>query len=44
MSSIWKAVQELEKDGETIQVIEETLKIGKDVFIPEHEYQINGTL
>jgi hypothetical protein len=44
LSSIWKAVQELEKDGETIQVIEGTLKIGKDVFIPEHEYQINGTL
>jgi hypothetical protein len=44
LSSIWKAVKELEKDGETIQVIEGTLKIGKDLFVPEHEYQINGTL
>jgi hypothetical protein len=45
LSSIWKAVEELEKDDETVQVIEGTLRIDKDAsFAPEHEYQINGTL
>ena len=44
LSSIWKAVEELEEDGETIQVIKGTLSLDKDTFQPEHKYQINGTL
>jgi hypothetical protein len=44
LSSIWKAVEELEEDGETIQVIKGTLSLNKDTFQPEHKYQINGTL
>lgn len=44
LSTIWKAVNELEKDGETIQVIEGTLSLNKGTFQPEHKYQINGTL
>jgi hypothetical protein len=44
LSSIWKEIEEFEKDGELIQVIEGTLNIGKDTFIPHYKYQINGTL
>ena len=44
LSSTWKAVEELERDGETVQVIEGTLTLGKDSFTPEYQYQINGTL
>jgi hypothetical protein len=44
LSSIWKAVEELEEDGKFIQVIEGTLSLDKDTFQPEHKYQINGTL
>jgi hypothetical protein len=44
LSSTWKAVEELERDGETIQDIEGTLTLGKDSSIPEYQYQINGTL
>ena len=44
LSSTWKAVEELERDGETIKVIEGTLTLGKDSFTPEYHYQINGTL
>ncbi|MGI9012476.1 MAG: hypothetical protein ACR2F1_15000, partial [Nitrososphaeraceae archaeon] len=31
-------------DGETVQVIEGDLGIGRDEFSPENKYQINGTL
>jgi hypothetical protein len=44
LSSSWEAVEELERNGETIQVVEGTLGVGKDAFTPEHEYKINGTL
>jgi hypothetical protein len=44
LSSIWKAVEEFEEDGETIQVIKGTLSLNKNTFQPEHKYQINGTL
>jgi hypothetical protein len=45
LSSTLKAVEELKRNGsETIQVIEGTLQVSKDVFPPEHEYKINGTL
>jgi hypothetical protein len=44
LSFIWKAVEEFEKDNKMIQIIEGTLKLGKDSFVPEHTYQINGTL
>ncbi len=44
LSSTWKAVEELERDGETVQVINGTLTLGKDSSIPEYQYQINGTL
>ena len=44
LSSTWKAVEELERDGETVQVIEGTLTLGKDSSTPEYQYQINGTL
>jgi hypothetical protein len=45
LSSIWKAVEEFEKDNnKMVQIIEGTLKLGKDSFVPEHIYQINGTL
>jgi hypothetical protein len=42
--SSWEAVEELERNGESIQVVEGTLGVGKDAFAPEHEYKINGTL
>jgi hypothetical protein len=44
LSSTWKAVEELKRDGETVQVIEGTLTLGKDSSTPEYQYQINGTL
>jgi hypothetical protein len=44
LTSYWKAVKELDKDGETIQIIDGTLKVSKNAFVPEQEYQINGTL
>jgi hypothetical protein len=44
LSSIWKAVEEFEKDNKMIQIIEGTLKLVKGSFVPEHIYQINGTL
>ena len=44
LSFTWKAVEELERDGETVKVIEGTLTLGKDSFTPEYQYQINGTL
>jgi len=44
LSSTWKAVEQLERDGETVQVIEGTLTLGKDSSTPEYQYQINGTL
>jgi len=44
LSSTWKAVKELERDGETVQFIEGTLTLSKDSFTPEYQYQINGTL
>ena len=44
LSSIWKAVEEFEEDGKSIQVIKGTLSLDKDTFQPEHKYQINGTL
>ena len=44
LSSTWKAVEELERDGETVKVIEGTLTLGKDSSTPEYQYQINGTL
>jgi hypothetical protein len=44
LSSIWKTVEEFEKDNKMIQIIEGTLKLDKGSFVPEHTYQINGTL
>lgn len=44
LSSTWKAVEELERSGETVQVIEGTLTLGKDSSTPEYQYQMNGTL
>lgn len=44
LSSTWKAVEELERSGETVQVIEGTLTLGKDSSTPEYQYQMNATL
>ena len=44
MDTNLKAVEELETDdGETLQVVEGKLKIGKNALTPEFEYKINGT-
>jgi len=40
----WEAVEEREVNGELSQMIEGTLSIGRDVFNPQFEYDINGTL
>jgi hypothetical protein len=40
----WKTVEELEKNGENVQVIEGTLELGISQFRQDNEYQINGTL
>jgi hypothetical protein len=45
MRASWETVEERETaDGELVRVIEGDLAIGRDVFSPEHEYRINGTL
>jgi hypothetical protein len=40
----WKTVEELEKNGETVKVINGILDLGTSQFSPENKYQINGTL
>ena len=40
----WAAMEEREEGGQIVQVIEGQLKIGNDIFRPENQYQINGTL
>ena len=44
LSSTWKAVEGIERDGETVQVIKGTLTLGKGSSTPEYQYKINGTL
>ena len=45
MRASWETVEERETaDGELVRVIEGDLAIGRDVFSPENEYRINGTL
>ena len=44
LSSTWKAVEGIERDGETVQVIKGTLTLGKDSSTPVYIYKINGTL
>ncbi len=40
----WKTVDEFEKNGENVKVIEGRLDLGTSQFNPENKYQINGTL
>jgi hypothetical protein len=40
----WKTVEEIEKNGENIKVINGVLELGISQFRPDNEYQINGTL
>ena len=41
----WETVEEREnEDGETVQYIEGTLRIGRDESNPDFEYRINGTM
>ena len=40
----WKTVEEIEKNGENVNVIKGTLDLGTSQFNPENKYQINGTL
>ena len=40
----WKTVEETEKNGENVKVIEGRLDLGTSQFNPENKYQINGTL
>ena len=40
----WKTVEEIEKNGENVQVINGVLELGASQFRPDNEYQINGTL
>jgi hypothetical protein len=40
----WKTVDEIEKNGENVNVIKGTLDLGTSQFNPENKYQINGTL
>ena len=44
MRASWKTVEELEKNGENVQVIEGTLELGISQFRQDNEYKINGTL
>jgi hypothetical protein len=44
LRATWKAVEERDVNGELSQLIERTLSIGRDVFNPQFEYDINGTL
>lgn len=43
MTATYKPVEERQADGETIQVVEGKLGIGKESYLPEIEYEINGT-
>ena len=40
----WKTVEEIEKNGENVKVINGILNLGISQFRPDNEYQINGTL
>ena len=40
----WKTVNEIEKYGENVKVINGILELGISQFRPDNEYQINGTL
>ncbi len=40
----WKTVNEIEKNGEIVKVINGILALGTSQFSPENKYQINGTL
>jgi hypothetical protein len=45
MRGSWETVEERETpDGETVQVIEGDIGMGRNQFNPENKYQINGTL
>ena len=45
MRANWETVEERETaDGELVRVLEGDLKIGRNEFSPENEYQISGTL
>jgi hypothetical protein len=44
MRASWETVEELEKNGENVQVIEGTLELGISQFRQDNEYKINGTL
>jgi hypothetical protein len=40
----WKTVEELERNGENVKVIEGMLEVGISQFRPDNVYKINGTL
>jgi hypothetical protein len=44
MRTSWKTVEEIEKNGENVQVIEGTLELGISQFRQDNEYKIRGTL